>query len=226
MLHVAHLFAKIPLAGHLIIRPTDYFQSSLCTAFNAADVFLQLKYPLSLVPGYHISLFPISLPHLHCFSCELLLFHTHIKCWSSSGLCPQVSPLLCVFNLDHLVHSCCFSCHIYRQPWNLYLKLRILFRSSEWYSKMSTRSLRRLQTSCSMVPKIQLLFSIPQTLAFCISVNSPLPTQMPEEKPGCPSLCCSFLFFISNQPSPALYVPVPYHSYQYLSSTLSILSLT
>lgn len=56
-----------------------------------------------------------------------------------------------------------FQLPYFRQPWNLHLKLRILFRSSDRYRKMSTKSLRHRQTACSMVPKIQLLFSIPQT---------------------------------------------------------------
>lgn len=95
---------------------------------------------------------------------------------------------------------------------------------------MSTRSLKhRHQTSCSMVPQIQLLFSIPQTihpLVFRISVSSLLPTQLPEEKPGYPSLCCSFSFFISNQPCPVPYIPVTCPYYQYLPSTLSTLAIT
>lgn len=51
---------------------------------------------------------------------------------SSVGVPQDSAPRSLLFSVFHLVHSCCFGCRIYRQPWNLYLKLRILFRSSDW----------------------------------------------------------------------------------------------
>lgn len=153
---------KTLLQGHLIVRPVGYFHYSVCTAFNTVDIFLHLKCPLSLVPGHHISLFPISVPLLHHFSCELL-FHTCIKCWSSSGLYPtsllfSLSSLWAISSTHVVSVAICID-----NP-------EISIRSSEFYSEVQIHTAKCLpdlsdihQTSCSTVPEIQLLFSISQT---------------------------------------------------------------